>query len=110
MGAVEPTPAKLSRAMQIRSVSITALCPVTRVSAGGIESDISTVIMYPSRMDHWLRMGGKLAFLITATVYKSDSAAGFRKFRLPSGVSIVPLTIDDMVSLQPFPDARTKHC
>jgi N-6 DNA Methylase len=75
--------------------------------AGGIESDISTVITYSS-IDNWLRSGGKLAFLITATVYKSDSATGFRKFKLPNGVPIIPLSIDDLVSLQPFPDATNE--
>lgn len=75
--------------------------------AGGIESDISTVVTY-SAIDNWLRPGGKLGFLITATVYKSDSATGFRKFRLPDGTRILPSSIDDLVALQPFPDASNE--
>jgi hypothetical protein len=76
--------------------------------AGGIESDISTVILYSS-MDHWLRMRGKLAFLITATVYKSDSAAGFRKFRL---LTVCPSSRSRSTTWCPcnlFQTHRTKH-
>lgn len=75
--------------------------------AGGIESDISTVVMYSS-VDNWLREGGTIGFLITATVYKSESARGYRIFELPSGLTIYPKHIDDLVSLLPFPDATNK--
>ncbi|MBM4033160.1 MAG: hypothetical protein FJ291_15445 [Planctomycetes bacterium] len=77
--------------------------------AGGIESDISTVMTY-SAVDNWLRPGGKIGFLLTATVYKTDSATGFRKFRLPppEGTPIFPESIDDLVALNPFPDARNE--
>lgn len=77
--------------------------------AGGIESDISTVVAFSSA-DHWLRPGGVLGLLITATVWKSDSAAGFRKFRLPAseGVALYPYHIDDLIDLQPFPDAANE--
>ncbi len=76
---------------------------------GGIESDISTVVTY-SAIDNWLRPGCLLAFLITATVYKSDSARGFRLFKLPAPdeTPIFPLTIDDLVALRPFPDAENE--
>ena len=75
--------------------------------AGGIESDISTVVTYSS-IDNWLAPSGTIGFLITATVYKSESARGFRLFQLPSGTPILPQYIGDLVSLLPFPDATNK--
>lgn len=77
--------------------------------AGGIESDISTVVTY-SAADNWLREGGMLGFLITASVYKSDSASGFRLFELPGAqrIQIPPTQILDLVDLQPFPDATNE--
>jgi len=77
--------------------------------AGGIESDISTVVTF-SVIDNWLAPGGILGFLITATVFKSDSARGFRRFELPppSHVPLYPIHIDDLVSLLPFPDATNE--
>jgi hypothetical protein len=75
--------------------------------AGGIESDISTVVTYSS-IDNWLKPGGMIGFLITATVYKSDSATGFRIFKLPDGTPIFLETIDDLVRLKPFPDAQNE--
>ena len=74
---------------------------------GGIESDISTVVMYSS-IDNWLKPCGIIGFLITATVYKSDSATGFRNLELPDKTPLFPLSIDDLVSLQPFPDAQNE--
>lgn len=78
-----------------------------RVYAGGIESDIATVVTY-SAADNWLRPGGILGFLITATVLKSDSARGFRRFELPDTTPLYPLSIDDLVPLLPFPDATNE--
>ncbi len=75
--------------------------------AGGIESDIATVVTY-SAIDNWLLPGGILGFLITATVLKSDSARGFRRFELPDAVPIYPVSIDDLVPLLPFPDAANE--
>lgn len=77
------------------------------VYAGGIESDIATVVTY-SAVDNWLRVGGILGFLITATVFKSASARGFRRFELPDTTPLYPLSIDDLVPLLPFPDATNE--
>jgi N-6 DNA methylase len=52
--------------------------------SGGIESDISTVVLY-SAADHWLKAGGRVGLLITWTVFKSGSARGFRLGALPKG-------------------------
>lgn len=72
--------------------------------SGGIESDISTVITF-SAADNWLRDGGTIAFLITWTVFKSESARGFRLSKLPADAGLRITTIEDLHRLQPFPDA-----
>lgn len=75
--------------------------------SGGIESDIATVITFSS-VDHWLKTGGTIAFLITRTVYKSSSARGFRLSKLPDGSGLRIKQIEDISSLQPFPDANNE--
>ena len=75
--------------------------------SGGIESDISTVITY-SAADNWLRTGGKIAFLITWTVFKTNSAKGFRLSQLPDKTGLRTLLIEDMTNIQPFPDATNQ--
>jgi hypothetical protein len=72
--------------------------------SGGIESDIATVITF-SAADNWLRDGGTIAFLITSTVFKSGSARGFRLATLPGDAGLRVKQIEDLTSLQPFPDA-----
>ncbi len=74
---------------------------------GGIESDISTVMTF-SAVDHWLKIGGRLGFLITSTVYKSDSATGFRKGQLPDSSGILIERIEELSNIQPFPDASNQ--
>ncbi|MFH1024573.1 MAG: N-6 DNA methylase [Planctomycetota bacterium] len=75
--------------------------------AGGIESDISTVITY-SAADNWLAEGGKVAFLITWTVFKTGSARGFRLSELPDKTGLRVVLIEDMTAIQPFPDATNQ--
>lgn len=75
--------------------------------SGGIESDISTVITY-SAVDNWLKTGGKIGFLITWTVFKSDSARGFRLSKLPNGMGLRVLLMEDLTLIQPFPDATNQ--
>ncbi len=74
---------------------------------GGIESDISTVLTF-SAVDHWLRVGGRIGFLITSTVFKSDSARGFRLSRLPDSSGLRIDQIEDLTAIQPFPDASNE--
>jgi hypothetical protein len=75
--------------------------------SGGIESDISTVVLY-SAADHWLREGGRVAFLITWTVFKSASARGFRLGVLPDGTALRVEALADLTATQPFPDATNE--
>jgi hypothetical protein len=72
--------------------------------SGGIESDISTVLLY-SAVDNWLKIGGKVGVLITWTVFKSDSARGFRMGKLPNKTTLIFECIEDFSDIQPFQDA-----
>jgi methylase of polypeptide subunit release factors len=71
---------------------------------GGIETDISTVVLY-SASDRWLRTGGRVGLLMTWTVFKSASARGFRIGALPDGTGLRVDEISDLTRIQPFPDA-----
>lgn len=74
---------------------------------GGIETDISTVVLY-SGADHWLKQGGKVGILITWTVFKSGSAKGFRLGNLPYGAGLKMTALADLRRIQPFPDATNE--
>lgn len=74
---------------------------------GGNELDISAIITYTTA-DKWLVEGGSLVFIITQTVFQSPSSQGFRRFRINATDRLVPLSVDDMKELKPFPDAANK--
>jgi len=74
---------------------------------GGNELDISAIITYTTA-DKWLVEGGRLIFVITQTVFQSPSSQGFRRFRINTTDRLVPLSVDDMKELKPFPDAANK--
>jgi hypothetical protein len=69
---------------------------------GGIESDISTVVTYEA-VARWLAPQGKLAFLITGTVFFNESSQGFRRFELRhEQVRFGPTQVEDFSRLNPF--------
>lgn len=74
---------------------------------GGNELDISAMITYTTG-DKWLKDGGKLAFVITQAVFQNPSSAGFRNFRINETDNLVPISVDDLKALKPFPDAANK--
>ncbi len=74
---------------------------------GGNELDISAIITYTTA-DKWLIEEGRLVFVITQTVFQSPSSQGFRRFRINATDRLVPLSVDDMKELKPFPDAANK--
>jgi hypothetical protein len=74
---------------------------------GGNELDISGMIAYTTA-DKWLKPGGKLVFLITQTHFQSPSSEGFRKFNIDGEQWLVPLSVDDLKALKPFPNAANK--
>lgn len=78
---------------------------------GGNELDISAMIVYTTS-DKWLKDNGRLAFVITGTLFKNPSSEGFRNFKLapenPNTHHLVPIGVDDLKGLKPFEDA-TNH-
>lgn len=74
---------------------------------GGNELDISAMISY-TVSDKWLKDGGRLAFVITQTLFQSPSSEGFRRFRINDAYRLVPKSVDDLKALKPFPDAANK--
>lgn len=78
---------------------------------GGNELDISAMITY-TVADKWLKLNGRLAFVITGTIFKNPSSEGFRHFKLTpksqDTLHLTPLEVDDMKALKPFEDA-TNH-
>ncbi|MDC5500580.1 hypothetical protein OHX04_19485, partial [Acinetobacter baumannii] len=80
---------------------------------GGNELDISAMITY-TVADKWLKENATLAFVITGTLFKNPSSAGFRTFQI-DGKNInsdyLQITsIDDLKNLKPFPDASNHTC
>jgi hypothetical protein len=75
---------------------------------GGNELDISAMITYTTA-DKWLKESGRLAFVITGTLFKNPSSAGFRTFQIEPGNTrsqhLSPVSVDDMKALKPFEDA-----
>lgn len=75
---------------------------------GGNELDISAMITYATA-DKWLKPSGRLAFVITGTVFKNPSSSGFRGFRIepanPASAYLSPVGVDDLKALKPFQDA-----
>jgi hypothetical protein len=75
---------------------------------GGNELDISAMITY-TVSDKWLKNDGKLAFVITGTLFKNPSSAGFRTFKIEperhDSMYLQPISVDDMKQLKPFEDA-----
>ena len=74
---------------------------------GGNELDISAMITYTTA-DKWLKDNGKLAFIITQTVFQSASSSGFRNFKINDTNKLRPLFVDDLKALKPFQNAANK--
>jgi hypothetical protein len=78
----------------------------SRPRLGAVKVDVSTLMAYVA-IDRFLRLGGRLAFLITQSVFKTAANAGFRRFE----VGRTPLRVvhvDDMSELQPFEGASNR--
>lgn len=74
---------------------------------GGNELDISAMITY-TVADKWLRLGGRLAFVITGAIFRNPSSSGFRGFVLDpanGAPHLAPRRVDDFKTVQPFADA-----
>jgi len=76
---------------------------------GKAKDDISTLMAYVAT-DRYLKEGGKLAFVITQSVWKTAGGGqGFRRFRIgEDGAFLRVLHVDDLSSLQVFEGASTR--
>ena len=76
---------------------------------GGGKKDLAMLFAYAA-IDHYLKKGGRLGFVITQTVFKTKGAGdGFRRFRLgEKGDHLRVLHVDDMSRLQPFEGATNR--
>lgn len=71
-------------------------------------SDMAVLMTYVAA-DRYLAPNGTLAFLITQSVFKSETAGrGFRRFRLPDGSPLRVTAVDDFVDFQPFEAANNR--
>ena len=74
----------------------------TEARLGGGKKDITMLFTYVA-MDQYLKDEGRLGFLITQSVFKSQKAGeGFRRFRLGDKEHLKVVRVSDMVDLQPF--------
>ena len=74
---------------------------------GGNELDISAMISY-TVSDKWLTNNGRLVFLVTQTLFQAPSSEGFRRFKINESYRLLPLFVEDLQALKPFPDAANK--
>lgn len=72
------------------------------------KKDLSMLMLYASA-DHYLRLGGTLAFLVTQTLFKTSGAGdGFRRFRVGEGSFLRVQRVEDMSNLKPFESAANQ--
>ncbi|MGB9715367.1 MAG: Eco57I restriction-modification methylase domain-containing protein [Thermodesulfovibrionales bacterium] len=74
---------------------------------GKQKRDISALMTFVS-IDKYLKRNGKLGFLITQSVFKTNASAGFRQFKLPNNFPFQVVHVDDMVELNPFEGASKR--
>jgi SAM-dependent methyltransferase len=78
-----------------------------RARHGSTKIDISALMTYVVA-DICLKRDGRLGFLITQSVFKTDAGKGFRKFALPDGTPLGIVHVDDMTAFQPFEGATNR--
>ena len=77
---------------------------------GAVKTDISILFTYVC-LDKYLKHVGNFGFLITQSVFKSESAEGFRRFYIAPEETPTPvkvLRVHDMVELKPFEGAQNR--
>jgi SAM-dependent methyltransferase len=79
-----------------------------RQGSGNVRLDLS--MLFVARcVDRYLRDGGRLAFVITASVFRSELAGrGFRRRILPPNSTYTFVRIDDLSRLSVFEDASNR--
>lgn len=79
-----------------------------QVMLGRGRKDLAMLATYTAA-DKFLRPGGRLAFVITQTLFKSvGSGAGFRRFVLGDGTPLKVISVDDFGARQIFFGAGTR--
>ncbi|MCK4529209.1 hypothetical protein KAW18_17740, partial [candidate division WOR-3 bacterium] len=81
-----------------------------KAKLGVAKYDISMVFVYAA-FDRYLEDNGKLAFLITQSVFQSDAGYGFRKFYYTKGGKKEHFKIEkvsDLVEINPFEGATNR--
>lgn len=80
-----------------------------RARMGSGKDDISVLMFYVAA-DRYLKKKGRIGFVITQTVFKSEGGgAGFRRFKLGKrGPPLRVLWLDDMSQLKPFEGAANR--
>jgi methylase of polypeptide subunit release factors len=73
---------------------------------GGGKKDLSMLMLYAAA-DRYLKTGGRLALVITQTLFQTQGAGdGFRRFQLGDrGEKLKVFRVDDFVEARPFGDA-----
>jgi SAM-dependent methyltransferase len=75
---------------------------------GKAKDDISVLLTYVA-LDDYLKLTGRLGFIITQSVFKTAGGGqGFRRFQLRDGTPIAVVVVDDMADLKPFEGASNR--
>lgn len=73
----------------------------------GASADFSILFFYSS-VDTFLKNGGKIGFVITQSIFKTDGGNLFRNMELPNGEPIKIITVHDFSGLKPFEAASNR--
>jgi len=78
------------------------------MKAAFTKDDLAVLMTY-AVIDRFLKEHGRLAFVITQTVFKTElGGRGFRQFRIPPDIALRVLHVDDMTELSPFEGASNR--
>jgi len=79
-----------------------------RARLGSAKDDLSVLMLYVSA-DKYLKTKGKLGFVITQTIFKTEGGgAGFRRLKLGDGEPLRIIQVDDFSSIQCFEGATNR--
>jgi hypothetical protein len=74
---------------------------------GQTKIDLSQLMFYVA-CDSYLKKGGKLGFVITQTLFKSQGSAGFRRFEIEKSGPLKVLQVEDLSDIQCFEGATNR--
>jgi hypothetical protein len=91
----------------LEEYGLVARARARRIALGKHKRPLSMLFTYSSA-DHYLRDDGKLAFVITQTVFKTRAGEVFRRFRLGHGQYLGVDRVSDLSELSPFEGAANR--